>query len=61
MFALQGADLQAALAYLQHAAALKALSPHGYLALGDVHQQAGDLEAALAVLGYGSAVRHPGG
>jgi tetratricopeptide (TPR) repeat protein len=46
-YALQGADLQAALVYLQHAAALKALSPRGYLALGDAYQQAGDLEAAL--------------
>jgi len=46
-YALQGADLQASLAYLQHAAAVDALSPRGYLALGDVHQQAGDLDAAL--------------
>jgi tetratricopeptide (TPR) repeat protein len=46
-YALQGADLQASLAYLQHAAALDVLSPRGYLALGDVHQQTGDLEAAL--------------
>jgi len=46
-YALQGADIQAALTYLHHAVALNALSPRGYLVLGDVHQQAGDLEAAL--------------
>lgn len=48
IYALQGGDAQAALGYLQRAAARQLLSPAGYLALGDAHRQAGELEQALS-------------
>lgn len=46
-YALHGGDSQAALSYLQHATTLNTLSPHGYLILGDAHQESGDLVSAL--------------
>ena len=48
IYALQGGDAQSTLVYLQRAAALQPLSPQGYLALGDAHRQAGDLDLALS-------------
>ena len=62
LYAFQGGEAQAAIDYLQQAAASSALSQPGLIALGQAYQQVGDLPAALVAWGqaidrYGQSVQ----
>ena len=47
LYAFQGGELQAAVGYLQRAAAISPLSQSGLITLGQAQQQSGDLSAAF--------------